>query len=966
MATTLNCLDSTDFALLLQQAPPRRRISSVHLHHTGAPSQAQWRGEASLLALRQLHGVERGQGDLAQHLTIDPAGALWLGRDWELPPASCAAAVKDGAQPWNGDTQEGPFMVVLVGNFDDRKDKLAGPQEKVLVDVVALLLCHAGKGSDGWIPVLSHAQMHGSGTQCPGTSLTVQHDKSNRLDQALLDKFAKRATELAASAADPPLPLQQLPPSLRAAVAAGRERAVHAVPRAPALALEIPEDHAARVTAAELARNLAGAGSGSRGAIDPRYAPLFGHVVNTARGLLLESPAQEGKAGSFFTSQDELEQGFFNKLDQHERLLAPDAVLHILIHAHGGLVNENDSLDYALAHQPWWQQGLSIFPFFMTWESGLIESLLRNKRELDGSRGLGDWLIEKTAGPLARMLWDRMKINAELCSAADWHAGFRRLEDEAPPARVPRGVAGGARLFALALCARLGEYTRRRKVQLHALGHSAGSIYHCHFLPLLLELIQQRNLGAGVSVESLHLLAPAVRLDTFEDHLAAPIARHDIRQTWLYTMDDKRERDDNVAWIYRKSLLYFVDEACERNNPGILGMASYLEKERARAGSPIARAFPPGATVPGHVDFSDGGRRLHVTESRKHGDFDNDPATMNSIAARILGHALPEPKQYRRWIPASNKKPAAQALSNPATPPRAAAAGGQRLALCVGIDAYPSAPLSGCVSDSRSWGEALQALGFSVRYLHDAAATRANLAARIAELVREARSGDWLVLQIASHGTVFDDVSGDESSGSDQAVVPVDFRDNGCLLDDELQQLLRPLPAGAQLTLFFDLCHSLSASRFAPALSRAVGVDERVRLLPADAQMYAVRARQREAAPRRRRADTPVDWLHLAACQDSEYAYETNASGDFTRCAVPLLARAAAEGWSAAAFVNAVQRTFPPGSRQNPGLMPGCNPQRRLLPGLAGAAAVQDRRGELARIAQLLEQAASGLRALQS
>ena len=233
----------------------------------------------------------------------------------------------------------------------------------------------------------------------------MQNDKSNRLEQELLQKFIRRAEKLAATASPVlPLPLHQLPPSLRAAVAAGRERAAHGVPRTPAPALEIPEDHAARVTTAELARNLAGLASGGRGAIDPRYAPLFGHVVNTARGLLLESPAQDGKAGSFFTSQDELEHGFFNKLDQFERRLAPEAPLRILIHLHGGLVAERDSLDYALAHQPWWQQALGVFPFFMTWESGFLESLLRNKRELETGRGLGDWLIEKTAGPLARLL----------------------------------------------------------------------------------------------------------------------------------------------------------------------------------------------------------------------------------------------------------------------------------------------------------------------------------------------------------------------------------------------------------------------------------------------------------------------------------------------------------------------------------------------------------------------------------
>ena len=96
----------------------------------------------------------------------------------------------------------------------------------------------------------------------------------------------------------------------------------------------------------------------------------------------------------------------------------------------------------------------------------------------------------------------------------------------------------------------------------------------------------------------------------------------------------------------------------------------------------------------------------------------------------------------------------------------------------------------------------------------------------------------------------------------------------------------------------------------------------------------------------------------------SEVAFETKGSGDFTRVATPLLQRAAAERWDAETFLKEVRRTFPPDSRQNPDLMPGCNPQQRLLPG-PDLLPIQSRDTELVRIAALLEQAALGLRTIK-
>ena len=58
----------------------------------------------------RFHTQELGWSDIAQHVTIDPAGRIWLNRSWDRPPAS--------AKGFNGSSKLGPFMIEVIGNFD--------------------------------------------------------------------------------------------------------------------------------------------------------------------------------------------------------------------------------------------------------------------------------------------------------------------------------------------------------------------------------------------------------------------------------------------------------------------------------------------------------------------------------------------------------------------------------------------------------------------------------------------------------------------------------------------------------------------------------------------------------------------------------------------------------------------------------------------------------------------------------
>ncbi len=59
------------------------------------------------------------------------------------------------------------------------------------------------------------------------------------------------------------------------------------------------------------------------------------------------------------------------------------------------------------------------------------------------------------------------------------------------------------------------------------------------------------------------------------------------------------------------------------------------------------------------------------------------------------------------------------------------------------------------------------------------------------------------------HGGQTADTNGDEEDGSDEVIYPVDFRQVGHIVDDQMHQIMvSPLPAGVRLTAIFDSCHS--------------------------------------------------------------------------------------------------------------------------------------------------------------
>lgn len=850
-----------------------RRADSVHMHHTWRPRQTDWAGEPTVEAMWRYHVEDRGFADIAQHVTIGPDGSIWTGRHWNLPPAS--------ATGHNGRADAGPFMFEIVGDFDIGRESLEGAQLESVLAVIGTVQEAFGLEVES---LRFHRQL-GSPKTCPGTAIgyaEIVNAVRQRRARPARPRLAALDAALAGWLAATPAPLAE------AECAAGT------------CPCEPPE-----TGAAAMPHVMGGSRGGDGGKLDAAaLTRLRPHVVDLWGGQL-------SGGGRYRTTLDDIERIFAHHLPERLAALPEGGRLPIVLYAHGGLVNEERGLAIAAKQVPWWNT-IGCYPIQFVWETGLLEEIVRlfgRSRDLsrDLSRGLSDFTdpaIEAAARNLGGpRIWRGMK-----------EAAREAFEDDA---------AGTAVIVRLAAFVKANA----GRVSLHGVGHSAGSIF-------LARLIERLAALKGPRIDSLSFLAPAI---TVSDHLRLiePRIPGLVRKLRIFTMTDTAERNDTVTPLYRKSLLYLIDRALEPE-PGtpILGqqaaiLASPVLKKRLGIGGP---ASATGEAIWSPTPAATG---ISLSQSLTHGGFDDDQATMESVACGILG--LSAAAELGQRFPAADALPGISPEAGrrgPVAAVRTAAARGTtRRALCIGIDAYPAGnALAGCVADARDWSAALAGLGFEVDTLFDGAATQAGILHALEGMAGAARPGDVLVVQYSGHGTTVEDLDGDESTGQDQAICPVDFEDGRLIIDDDIRSVLHRLPEGVGMTLFMDNCYSFSNTRMAvgkvspPAGARA----RRVVLAPETVERYRItRAgmRSRALAPRMTAGgQEAMRWVAFAASTEHEPAWESNGRGDFSRIAVPLLAK----GWSNGDFLAAVLDAFGQNRRQTPGLdcMPG---QERAL-----------------------------------
>ena len=162
-------------------------------------------------------------------------------------------------------------------------------------------------------------------------------------------------------------------------------------------------------------------------------------------------------------------------------------------------------------------------------------------------------------------------------------------------------------------------------------------------------------------------------------------------------------------------------------------------------------------------------------------------------------------------------------MSSSLRPPR-------RTALLVGINYRGTEnELNGCYNDVVNVSQYLRtSLGYSessVSVLTDGnrdspafpasvAPTRQNILAGMAALVAGMVAGDEAVFHFSGHGTLVRDTNGDELTGLDSCLCPLDYNapsaaGGGVITDDEIRALLvNKVPRGARLYVFLDCCHN--------------------------------------------------------------------------------------------------------------------------------------------------------------
>ncbi|PPJ60600.1 hypothetical protein CBER1_03674 [Cercospora berteroae] len=148
---------------------------------------------------------------------------------------------------------------------------------------------------------------------------------------------------------------------------------------------------------------------------------------------------------------------------------------------------------------------------------------------------------------------------------------------------------------------------------------------------------------------------------------------------------------------------------------------------------------------------------------------------------------------------------------------------GRRKALLVGINYFGQrGQLRGCINDVKNLSGYLNQFFNYKRedmvILTDdqqnpmSQPTKQNILRAMHWLVKDARPNDSLFFHYSGHGGQTKDLDGDEDDGYDEVVYPVDFRQAGHIVDDEMHRIMvAPLQPGVRLTAIFDSCHSGSA-----------------------------------------------------------------------------------------------------------------------------------------------------------
>lgn len=368
---------------------------------------------------------------------------------------------------------------------------------------------------------------------------------------------------------------------------------------------------------------------------------------------------------SYGTSLDDLDTIFEEEFPKAMKSLKKKEKKRLLLYAGGGLSSLSSTVQRGAADYTASFQSENIYPLAFVWRTGFwdtITTVLR--RALDARRydsavnAQSDFMLDRLEDALeptarmegGKMLWDDIKRTARQATALD---------------------DGGVRLT-LDRVARLVK--KDPSVEVHLVGHSAGALLLAPAVQLLTSKGKitsgpmKGRVGLGVPVHSCSLWAPACTKQQFEQTYFPAIEERRIRRFLMITLTEQAEAADNVAGIYRKSLLHLISAALEdeprvphdSDGTAIIGMEQFVRPGPGRDGYP---EFVHLARRRESVRWTRTPAPMHAEPGpdpqiavRRHGDFDDDPGTLLATLRWITGGTLKDSRLTLNKSASSNKK----------------------------------------------------------------------------------------------------------------------------------------------------------------------------------------------------------------------------------------------------------------------------------------------------------------------
>jgi metacaspase-1 len=229
---------------------------------------------------------------------------------------------------------------------------------------------------------------------------------------------------------------------------------------------------------------------------------------------------------------------------------------------------------------------------------------------------------------------------------------------------------------------------------------------------------------------------------------------------------------------------------------------------------------------------------------------------------------------------------------------------GYKRALIVGINYKgTSSELKGCINDANNMHALVtDHFGFTdVKVLLEQDATTSNIKDALRWLVSGCRPGDTLLFHYSGHGSQIADTSDPdvEPDKLDEIICPIDLDwKEKVITDDYMKWVFDTVPAGVNLTVFLDSCHSGSgldqSNQYQPVVVEkgSIGGESRYLTPPPDVQALIDQLKL-EPAPRAVQSrDVDTTGLLISGCRSDQTSADAYINMTYQGAATASLVKA--------------------------------------------------------------------------